>query len=80
MGIAALRVGARLKERNGGGRGEENLTCPISSSPLEFQHGAFASKNIRAPKENALFTSSISVLLESKCVVLQPVEPVLQLN
>ncbi|CAH3168703.1 unnamed protein product [Porites lobata] len=24
-----------------------------SSSPREFQHGAFASKNIRAPEENA---------------------------
>ena len=38
VGIAALRVGARLKERKegggGGGRGEENLTCPISSSLL----------------------------------------------
>ena len=37
VGIAALSVGARLKERRwggGGGRGEENLTCPISSSLL----------------------------------------------
>lgn len=37
VGIAALSVGARLKERSGGGgggRGEENLTCPISSSLL----------------------------------------------
>ena len=32
VGIAALSVGARLKERSGGG--EENLTCPISSSLL----------------------------------------------
>ena len=29
------------------------LTRPISSSLREFQHGAFASKNIRAPKQNA---------------------------
>ena len=28
------------------------LTCPISSPILEFQHGAFASKNIHAPEEN----------------------------
>ena len=28
-------------------------TPPISSSLREFQHGAFASKNIRAPEENA---------------------------
>ena len=37
VGIAALTVGARLKERKGGGgggRGEENLTCRISSSLL----------------------------------------------
>ena len=34
VGIAALSVGARLKERSGGGGGEENLTCPISSSLL----------------------------------------------
>ena len=30
------------------------LTRPISTSLLEFQHGAFASKNIRAPEENAI--------------------------
>ena len=29
------------------------LTHPISSSLLKFQHGMFASKNIRAPEENA---------------------------
>ena len=28
------------------------LTRPISSSLWEFQHGAFVSKNIHAPKEN----------------------------
>ena len=30
-----------------------NVTRPISSSLPEFNHGAFASKTIRAPDENA---------------------------
>ena len=35
-----------------GGR-VEIATRPSSSSLMEFPHGAFASKNIRAPEENA---------------------------
>ena len=30
-----------------------HVTRPISSSLREFQHGAFASKTIRVPDENA---------------------------
>ena len=65
--IATLRVGARAKEGKEGWGGEKKysiflslspsprllpLTCPISFSLLEFQHGAFAS--IKKKKERKL--------------------------
>ena len=60
-------------ERRKGGKGEGRekilflsslpaaLIRPIPSSLLEFQHGAFAGKNIRAPEENARTAGYISL-------------------
>ena len=63
--IVTLRVGATVKEGKGQGEGRKKcgifsrispppppltLTRPIFSSLLEFQQGAFASKNIRWPE------------------------------
>lgn len=78
VGIAALRVGARLKERKEGGGGEEEgrkiRLAPFPPLFLSFKWCFRKQKHLCAQRK--LLTSSISVSLESKCVV----SPVLQLN
>ena len=59
-----LWLGKIDESRNSNRRGPLHpLTRSISFSLLEFQHGAFASKNIRAPEENACIAGYQTILL-----------------